>query len=483
MSATPPLQCNFPSLCLSFYHLPFPFFITFRESVRMSELDRIKTEVKIGITILDQLRTVLQYTAQPAITTPWLRHIARSAITTPWLGQIDSITLNPCRLIIGIIGATGSGRSSVINALLGEKQLIPTNCMRACTAVATEISFNHKTGKLYRATIEFVSEAEWRKELELLLGDTESTAGSIHDEESEAGIAYSKIKAVYPSITPQNLANVDLNQLMCVKKIAELLGRHIEIEEASALALYTTMKGFIDSKEKTTNVQIAADADIELWPMIRRVRIYTKAPVLATGCVLVDLPGVADSNAARAAVAKKYLQNCTALWVVAPIIRAVDDKSARHLLGEGFKRQLHRDGTLSRITFVCSKTDEIVLSEVRGVLKQNGDFAKEIEPIDVAKASVEKDRAALLRAIKTLKDEIKDLDGKNRNATTEEKAYRELRKMAVKGGIVYPPLFKAATTASPGKGSTQTATVLLKHQRRVELWSTCPRLINRPWAD
>jgi len=49
----------------------------------------------------------------------------------------------------------------------------------------------------------------------------------------------------------------------------------------------------------------------------------------------------------------------TGLWIVAPINRAVDDKAAKSLLGESFKRQLKYDGKFSRITFICSKTDDI----------------------------------------------------------------------------------------------------------------------------
>ena len=48
-------------------------------------------------------------------------------------------------------------------------------------------------------------------------------------------------------------------------------------------------------------------------------------PVLASGACLVDLPGVRDANAARANVAASYLQNCSCIWIVAPIKRAVDE--------------------------------------------------------------------------------------------------------------------------------------------------------------
>lgn len=93
------------------------------------------------------------------------------------------------------------------------------------------------------------------------------------------------------------------------------------------------------------------------------VKIYTKSDVLSTGAVLVDLPGVHDSNAARAAVAQNYMKLCSGLWIVAPITRAVDDKAAKTLLGDSFKRQLKYDGIYSAVTFICSKTDDSSITE------------------------------------------------------------------------------------------------------------------------
>lgn len=65
------------------------------------------------------------------------------------------------------------------------------------------------------------------------------------------------------------------------------------------------------------------------WPLIRQVQVKCDAPALSTGAVLVDLPGVADANAARNEVARKYMEKCQHIWVLAPICRAVDDRTAR----------------------------------------------------------------------------------------------------------------------------------------------------------
>ena len=64
--------------------------------------------------------------------------------------------------VLGVVGSTGTGKSCLINALLGEAQLVPTNCVRACTAVITEISWNPSDNpeEKYIASVEFISPEE-----------------------------------------------------------------------------------------------------------------------------------------------------------------------------------------------------------------------------------------------------------------------------------------------------------------------------------
>jgi len=64
-----------------------------------------------------------------------------------------------------------------------------------------------------------------------------------------------------------------------------------------------------------------------LWPLIRQVNVRCPSAALSSGAILVDLPGVADANAARNSIAKDYMKKCDCIWILAPITRAVDGSS------------------------------------------------------------------------------------------------------------------------------------------------------------
>ncbi len=119
-------------------------------------------------------------------------------------------------------------------------------------------------------------------------------------------------------------------------------------------------------------------------------------------------PGVQDSNAARSAVASGYVKQCTGLWVVAPITRAVDDKSAQELIGSSFKRQLQFDGAFSNITMICSKTDDMSLTEALRNLPE--DRREDMEALSSEIVDHEEALRAQKEALGKLRERIKELD-------------------------------------------------------------------------
>lgn len=67
---------------------------------------------------------------------------------------------------------------------------------------------------------------------------------------------------------------------------------------------------------------------VPLWPLVSKVRILCKSDVLKTGLIIADLPGTADANSARSAIAKEYMKKAHIVLVVAPVSRAVAESAA-----------------------------------------------------------------------------------------------------------------------------------------------------------
>ncbi|KAG9930480.1 hypothetical protein KCU86_g8172, partial [Aureobasidium melanogenum] len=417
----------------------------------------LEAGVKHGVQMLDRLVQALE----PGKETEDIRQ---------WLQQIEVVRQEAtgARTVIGVVGNTGAGKSSVINAILDEERLVPTNCMRACTAVVTEMSWNpnEDESSKYRAEIEFIKPAEWEKELRVLFEEIIDGSGNISREvsnpDSQAGIAYAKIRAVYWRLTRDDLVASSIEKLMADHSVRGLLGTTKYIKDRYCDTFYKSLQHYVDSKEKPELTKDSDDEEDEdediskgtvdkdkkkkktrkreqkFWPLIKVVRLYVKADALSTGAVLVDLPGVADSNAARAAVAEGYMKQCTGLWIVSPINRAVDDKAAKNLLGSAFRRQLKFDGTYSAITFICSKTDDISNTEATDSLG----LGDEIEELEEQLTSIERRRRTAEKETSKLRDQKSSLRETTDNCDDEIEKWEALQEKLDDGKTVYAPATK-----------------------------------------
>ena len=199
-------------------------------------------------------------------------------------------------VIIGVVGSTGAGKSSIINAVLDEECLVPTSCMRACTAVITEIIYNESESEdeKYRADIYFISQEEWTAELQILLRELQSRDSQpgrdALSSDTEASIAYSKIHAVYPNVTKQDFikSNVTVESLDQDTSVKDILGTTRHISAPTSKQFMEEVKKYVDSKEEDTDEQ-KRPVRMEYWPLVKIVKVFVKSPVLETGLALVDL--------------------------------------------------------------------------------------------------------------------------------------------------------------------------------------------------
>jgi predicted GTPase len=83
-------------------------------------------------------------------------------------------------LTIAFLGPSQQGKTSLINALLGENILAVGGAVGACTCVIT--SAHYRSGPNFRAEIDFISLKEWRAEL---IAMQEALASSPSDEDTD----------------------------------------------------------------------------------------------------------------------------------------------------------------------------------------------------------------------------------------------------------------------------------------------------------
>ncbi|KAH0421075.1 hypothetical protein CcaCcLH18_13644 [Colletotrichum camelliae] len=359
--------------------------------------------------ILDKLKPVCE-----SIVCSSKLNVEIRAAASGWLQHIDEVRERASRtnkIIIGVFGNTGDGKSSTINALLGEGDLLPTNCMRACTASVTELSYNHDNDseKPYRAEIDFVSLEEWQKEVETFLKEVAINDGGFDDEDenpdTEAAKAVAKARAVYANMDEEVLHGSTVLELMSHPNVHGVLGTTRQFKASSGEELRFLVEPYVDSSDKDDEEAVA------FWPMVKAVRIFSKAKALSNGVTIVDLPGSHDADAARSSIASDYMKSCAGIWIVSPIHRAVDNKAAKDMMSDAFKRQLRIDGSFSNVTFICSKTDQLSLEDA---VKN---FRKKLDPDTLKSWQKSKD---FTKKIKFLEKEIRGLRTKEASALTSD---------------------------------------------------------------
>ncbi|SPO41839.1 uncharacterized protein PSFLO_07321 [Pseudozyma flocculosa] len=273
-------------------------------------------------------------------------------------------------------GPTGAGKSTLINAIIGE-DIMPTLSNQACTTAPTVILYN-STSDSYRAEVQFVSAAAWTDELQAFciarrqeagvpaeedppesLGSREEVAplgpeqeaASVLPETGDARFSLdstlAKLQALFPNEawddfsdgrpwTPAEILELD-------GSFRERLGSTDIIEAACASDMGDRLGEFDDPRR------------CNLWPLIFEIRVYIPCSTLRHGAALVDLPGTGDCNAARNEAAARYVREYDYMWVCLDICRATAAKELETIFSELSDEQLQSGR--GKVSFLLTKTE------------------------------------------------------------------------------------------------------------------------------
>lgn len=134
----------------------------------------------------------------------------------------------------------------------------------------------------------------------------------------------------------------------------------------------------------------------------------------------------------------------------------MDDKAAKTLLGQSFKRQLKLDGSISAVTFICSKTDDISLLEASDALDLGDELGDLWAKIDGCGESIKasKMQIADLKVSKSVYSELMD------DAEEHIDVWDSLKNELGNGKTVFAPLAKTS-----GKRKAKTSRQSAKKRR------------------
>ncbi|KAJ5424831.1 hypothetical protein N7445_010804 [Penicillium cf. griseofulvum] len=315
----------------------------------------------------------------------------------------------PVTRTVGFIGDSGVGKSSLINSLLDQKIARSSREGSACTCVVTEFRHTNQdhTGP-FSIEAEFMNKEERGNLLEHLLLDFRKFYVSslyrevltIEEQRKCQGAAVKSWETLHSLFKTQPRLTIEFLS-------DESEGAHSEILallEGWAYAGLINRRGGSDALEysviagdveecKSILDHLAADnpegGGPALWPFIKLIRVYLSSPILRTGLVLTDLPGLRDLNFARVRATERYLAHqCDEVFIVANISRAGTDESVGDIMRRCRQNQPRR--------IICTNSENVSPEEVsreqgpdgRRVRRMN----KELETVNAQRVNAKSQR-------------------------------------------------------------------------------------------
>ncbi|KAJ4931694.1 hypothetical protein JOQ06_010134 [Pogonophryne albipinna] len=208
--------------------------------------------------------------------------------------------------VVGVFGRTGAGKSSLINAVIGVKDLLPCGSISACTSVMIKVKANKRNPK-YEGEIEFITKEEWEEEL---------------------------------------------NHFLMIRKKPKI------IKTSKILTSDTTEDLSRELVKYTRCVEDDKDVKRGYWPLVKCVTFRVPENRRLQHVTLVDLPGNGDRNKSRDRMWKELVGSCSTVWIVAEINRAASEKEPWEILKESCSL-MGNGGECRQIHFICTKSDEI----------------------------------------------------------------------------------------------------------------------------
>ncbi|KAF2026367.1 hypothetical protein EK21DRAFT_115930 [Setomelanomma holmii] len=275
----------------------------------------------------------------------------------------------PSSRIVGLVGDSGVGKSSLINSLLDKSDLARASSSgTACTCAVTEYHFHERDDFIVH--VDYFPMGELKKQFEELLSahrdfqllpnhHRDRNEDDVNDNgklrlRKKAKLAMETFRTSFGERLhemPGILSSTPFEHAVAtmVEWASQLLPQQAERNIFSTIEDCASWLGQLSSE---TDSSLPSGNVRTSWPFIQKVRVYLKAYILSKGLIIADLPGLRDLNSTRQAITEHYVRQCHQIFVVARIDRAITDESIKQIC------ELACCVNLSKVDFVCTRSAE-----------------------------------------------------------------------------------------------------------------------------
>lgn len=136
----------------------------------------------------------------------------------------------------------------------------------------------------------------------------------------------------------------------------QVLGTSVDITDTDREAFMNNTKSYMDSTSSDCEGQ-----ERVLWPLIEHVTVFVKSDILKYGLQLVDLPGLGDVVESRSRVAEEFSQHLDITVIVAPAMRATEEKAVVGFIKKRQENEMLMNGKFGRdaLCVVTSKSEDM----------------------------------------------------------------------------------------------------------------------------